>query len=101
MAHISFFKAKALPGKRDAVVAQMQKWDREQKPQATGFLYLALAASNDSPDEIMGVVHWDNTENYFANANRPEQDAWYQQFRSHLVADPEWFDGTMIYEGKA
>ena len=32
--HVSFFRAKALPGKRQAVLEQFEKWDREQKAKA-------------------------------------------------------------------
>jgi len=96
--HVSFFKAQALPGKRDAVVQHFAKWEQEQKPRATGFIRSVLVASDDNPDEIMGGVRWDTSENYFANANRPEQDAWYRDLRAMLAADPEWFDGTLLRE---
>ena len=99
--HVSFFKARALPGKRQAVLEQFEKWEREQKPKAAGFIRSIMVASNDDPDEIMGAVRWDSSENYFANAGRPEQDAWYREYRTLLVADPEWFDGTLLRETNA
>jgi hypothetical protein len=43
----------------------------------------------------MAAVVFDTTENYNANSNDPETDAWFQQLRSHLAADPEWFDGNL------
>lgn len=99
--HVSFFKARVLPGKRQAVVDHLNKWQREQKPKATGWIRSYLAAGNTNPHEIMGVVVWDNAENYTANANRPEQDAWYQELRGNLDGDPEWFDATLLQEWKA
>jgi len=99
--HVSFFNMKALPGKLQAVVDQMAKWEREQKPKAKGFIRSIMVAKNDSPDELMGAVRWDNTENYLANSNRPEQDAWYRELRANLAADPEWFDGTLVREAQA
>ena len=99
--HVSFFRARALPGKRQAVLEQFEKWEREQKPKATGFIRSIMVASNDDPDEIMGAVRWDTRENYFANAGRPEQDAWYREYRTLLAADPEWFDGTLLRETNA
>ncbi len=96
--HVSFFRAKALPGKRQAVIQQFEKWEREQKPKAKGFVRSIVVASNSDPDELMGGVRWDNPENYFANASRPEQDAWYREFRAHLAEDPVWFDGTLVRE---
>lgn len=99
--HISFFRAKALPGKRQAVIDHFAKWEREQKAQAAGFVRSVLVTGNDDPDELMGGVRWDTTEKYFANAGRPEQDAWYRELRTLLVADPDWFDGTLAMEANA
>jgi len=99
--HVSFFRAKALPGKRQAVLEQFEKWDREQKAKAKGFLRTILVAKNDDPDEFMGATYWDTTENYFANAERPEQDAWYWELRASLAEDPVWFDGTLVRETAA
>jgi quinol monooxygenase YgiN len=99
--HVSFFRARTLPGKAQAVAEQMDKWQREQKPQAKGFVRSILVTNNDNPDEIMGAVRWDSSEGYFANAGRPEQDAWYREFRALMAADPEWFDGTLLRETNA
>jgi hypothetical protein len=43
----------------------------------------------------MSVV-FDSQANYTANANDPEQDKWYQEFRSLLDADPRWMDGEVL-----
>ncbi len=96
--HVSFFRAKALPGKRQAVIEHFQKWEREQKGKATGFVRSILVASNNDADELMGAVRWDTTQKYIANAGRPEQDAWYRELRANLAADPVWFDGTLVRE---
>ena len=52
----------------------------------------------DSGDNvyIMSVV-FESKEKYVANAESPEMDARYQQFRALLVADPEWMDGEIVY----
>jgi len=99
--HVSFFKARALPGKRQQAIDLFDKWEREQKPKAKGFVRSILAASNGNPDELMGGVRFDSTANYVANSNRPEQDAWYREWRANLAADPEWFDGTLLRETNA
>jgi len=96
--HVTLFWMRAQPGKRQAVLDQMDKWEREQKPKAKGFLRSILVASNNDPDELVGGVRWDNTENYMANAGRAEQDAWFRELRANLVADPKWFDGTLLRE---
>jgi quinol monooxygenase YgiN len=101
MAHVTLFRLKALPGRRQAVLDQFEGWEREQKSKATGFQQTLLVVSNNDPNEFMGAVRWDNTANYVKNANRPEQDAWFRELRSNLVSDPEWFDGTLERESNA
>ena len=99
--HVSFFRAKALPGKAQAVIEHMNRWEREQKSSAKGWVRTYLAAGNSDPDELMGVVVWDNASNYAANAGRPEQDAWYRELRANFASDPAWFDGTLIRDWHA
>ncbi len=101
MAHVTFFMARALPGHRDAIIEHMRRWEREQAPKQRGWERSVLIGSNSDPDQIAGLIRWDNTENYKANANRPEQDAWYRELRSHLAGDPQWFDGTLAYDTAA
>ena len=38
---------------------------------------------------------FESKETYDANSNSPEQSAWYEEFREHIVADPEWFNGNL------
>lgn len=99
--HVSFFRMRAKPGQAGAVVAHFEKWAREQRPEATGFLFSSVATGNDDPDAVMGAVHWDTTERYVANAERPGQDAWYQELLPLLDGEPEWFDGTVRAEVRA
>jgi quinol monooxygenase YgiN len=101
MAHVTLFRFKTLPGRRQALLDQFEKWEREQQSKAIGHEQTILVASNNDANEFMGVVRWDNTANYMKNANRPEQDAWFRELRSNLVSDPEWFDGTLERESKA
>ena len=101
MAHVTVFRFRAQPGKRQAVLDNFDRWEREQKPKARGYVRSILVSKNDDPDEFTGVVRWDTTENYLANANRPEQNAWFQELRSCLVDDPVWFDGTLQREAQA
>ena len=95
MPHVTTFRFKALPGRRDAAVAHFEEWAKEQKSHATGFQVYSVIASNDDPDEGMAYVCFDTTENYEKNSNRPAQGAWYQELRRLLRADPEWFNGTI------
>ena len=95
--HITFFRMKAQPGKRQAVIdhfAQDEEFTRESK----GFVRAIVVASNDDPDEVMAGVRFDSAENYNANSNDPKTGAWYQGLRAMLAADPEWFNGTLARE---
>ena len=101
MAHVTFFRFKVLPGKRQALFDHFDKWLRDQKAHAIGYERTILVASNTDTNEFMGAARWDNTANYVRNANRPEQDAWFRELRSYLESDPEWFDGTLEREADA
>lgn len=96
MAHVTTFRSKIQPGKRQALLDLMDKWEREHKAAATGFQRTVVVANNEDENEITTVVFWDTTENYNKNSDRPEQGAWFQEFRGLLAADPQWFDGNII-----
>lgn len=98
--HVTLFRYKVLPGKREAVLALFDKWEREQKPTAKGFIRSLVVAHNDDPNELTSWVRFDSTENYMANSNRPEQGEWFRELRSNLAADPEWFNGTILREAQ-
>ncbi len=96
--HVTFFRMKAQPGQRQAVIQQFEKWERERKGMARGFIRSILVTSNEDPDELMAGVRFDSTESYAANSDRPETDAWFGELRALLAADPEWFNGTLARE---
>ncbi len=96
--HLTFYRSKALPGQRQAVIDQFAKWEREHKATVRGFRHSLLLANNDDPDELMAAVRFDSTESYNANSDRAEQGAWFQELRALLAADPEWFNGTLARE---
>jgi hypothetical protein len=99
--HVSFFWGQAKAGKREAVIDQMNKWDREQKSKAKGYIRSIVVFGNDDASSFGGGVRWDNTENYMANAGRPEQDAWYRELMQNIEGEIRWFDATLAGEWKA
>ena len=101
MPHVTLFRFKAAPGKRQALIDLMDRWERERRPKARGFERSVMVSNLRDPDEFFSAVRFDTTENYNANSKDPEQDAWYRQFRALLVADPEWFDGKLERESVA
>jgi heme-degrading monooxygenase HmoA len=101
MPHVTHFRFKAEPGERQAVIDSFDRWDRERRPKAKGFVRSVMTTNLKDSDEFMVGVMFDTTESYNANSNDPEQGAWFQELRSHLVADPDWFDGTLERESMA
>jgi heme-degrading monooxygenase HmoA len=66
-----------------------------------GFIGQYVYRMDHDPSEYYLVVIFDNRETYFANADSPEQDARYRQFRALLASDPEWHDGEIVYADTA
>ena len=95
--HVTFFRMKALPGKRQAVIDHFAQ-DEELTRESKGFVRAIVVTSNDDPDEVMAGVRFDSAENYNANSNDPRTDAWYQGLRALLASDPDWFNGTLARE---
>lgn len=93
--HITFFTMKAQPGKRQAVIDHFDKWMRDRRPEAPGFVRVCLCSNEKDPDEFMSYAMFADKETYDANSQSPEQDAWYRELRALLVADPVWFDGQL------
>lgn len=89
----SVFTLRPKAGQEQDVILLMEEWDRERRPKAKG----AVAAYLFKLDKggMMGVAVFQSKEDYVANANNPEQDAWYRRLRDVLEADPEWNDGEV------
>ena len=101
MAHVTSFTFQALPGRREAVLAHFDRWRGEMQAGATGFQMSVLVADNQNPEKFTSVVMFDSTENYQKNSDRPATGQWFQGLRADLVADPVWFDGTVVGETRA
>lgn len=95
MPHITTFTFRAKPGERVSVINDFQRWEREHKARAKGFVRGALASSYDDLDEFSATIVFESKETYDANSSSPEQGAWYEELRKHLVDDPEWFNGNL------
>lgn len=85
------------PGEAEALIKMSQDWTRSRAPKARGFVADYLFQSEKNPDEYLLVAIFEDRESYFANAQDPEQDRWYQQMRSHLQEDPVWEDGEIVF----
>lgn len=93
--HMTHFKMRAKPGERQKVIDHFDAWLRERRPDVAGVIRIVLCSNVEDPDEFMAYAMFQDRQAYDANSNSSEQHAWYERLRSYLVADPEWFDGTV------
>lgn len=94
--HVTFWRMKTLPGKVGDIQKIMQSDDDIDRIKKSGWQMTIIGQRKDNPDEIWGMVTWDNSDNYYKNAQSPQQDADYQQMRALLATDPEWFDCDIV-----
>ena len=66
-----------------------------------GFVALYVYRLDTNPNEYYLTVVFESKEAYFANANSPEQDAFYHKYRALLEEDPEWHDGEVVFASTA
>lgn len=88
-------RIKPKEGKLDEIVALMEEWDRDYKPDVEGAMAGYLFKPDDGGDPWMVAV-FENREAYRKNAEDPAQDAWYRRLREALEADPDWIDGEYL-----
>ena len=85
-------------GQRQALLNIMEEWNRERRPKVKGAQTSYILFSDSDPNQAILMAIFDDKDTYRANADDPEQDKWFRQFRELLEADPEWEDGE-IQEG--
>ena len=92
----TIYRMRPKPGAEPQLVALLEEWERERKPNARGAIGGYIFKPDGRPDELIGVAVFRDRESYRANGSDPAQDAWYQRLREHLEADPEWDDGVIL-----
>jgi quinol monooxygenase YgiN len=93
--HMTHFRMRAKPGERQKVIDHFDTWQRTRRFYAGGFIRVVLCSNVDDPDQFMAYAMFVDKKAYDTNSADPEQTAWYKELRTHLVDDPEWFDGTV------
>ena len=86
-------KLKVQPGREADLVAHLEQY--RSGDLARGFVASALYSADDGDGHWLAVV-FESKAAYQANADSPEQDARYREFRGLLTADPEWHDGAVM-----
>lgn len=92
----TIFRLQPKAGREHDVVSLMEEWARSRGPQVPGARAAYLLLSERSRGELVGVAVFDDQATYQANAESPEQDAWYRQLHEVLETDPVWEDGTYL-----
>ena len=88
-------------GRQPDVVRLFEEWGRERGPRVPGAMGGYLMRPLNRPDEVIAVAIFADRATYEANANDPQQDAWYQRLRTELDEDPAWEDGEYVVSGMA
>jgi hypothetical protein len=97
--HVTFWRMKVQPGKLDEFRRMMTEEEGRLGP--AGWVASIVGQSKSDENEIIGAVLWDTSENYYKNADSPEQNAEYEKMRAMLSSDPEWFDCNLLQENRA
>jgi hypothetical protein len=72
---------------------QWEKWERDIKPGARGYLGSTGGVTTDG--EFIIVARFENEESARANSDRPEQTTWWEE-TSTYVSDPLFHDCTEV-----
>jgi len=90
-------RMRAKPGQEAKLNELSDRWWRERGQRIKGAMSSTMFRTDKDPSEFILVAVFDNKENYEANANDPQQDAWYKEFAACLEGDPMWMDGEVVF----
>jgi quinol monooxygenase YgiN len=65
----------------------------EERIGIDGYLGTDLLVAENHEDTVAMVVRFRDRASYLANAESPDQDARYRDFRALMLEDPVWYDG--------
>ncbi|CAN5644576.1 hypothetical protein BH23CHL4_BH23CHL4_09150 [soil metagenome] len=88
-------------GKQGAEQALRDLTSAEDPKSSAGYAFHHIYKLDSGENDFILVVGFEDKDAYVANANSPEQNEFYEKFRSLLTADPEWMDGEIIDSGSA
>lgn len=83
------------PGAEDAFARVSEQYTTTDIP--PGMIAELVYRTDADPQGYILAVVFASKEDYWANANSPEQHARYEQLRQLLAADPEWSDGEVVH----
>jgi quinol monooxygenase YgiN len=89
-------RMKIKPGKMDDFLKSMEGGSQDRATR--GYMGEIVYKMDSNPNEVMLCVFFKDKESYHANANSPEMNKEYEQYRALLDADPQWNDGEVIHQ---
>jgi len=84
------------PANATKLSKMLEEWNEAESPGEIGFVAGYLLQLDSDPSTVKMIAIFKDEESFRANVARPEQDAWYQAMRAHLLDDPTWDDGNVI-----
>lgn len=88
-------KLRLKPGAETLLLA----WSPALAGNIKGHVSSTIYRSTEDPLIVWLSVVFEDEESYRANAASPEQHRRWQQMRSVLEEDPQWFDGNVLMHG--
>ena len=74
----------------------MDRWSEELGPGAIGFVGSTGGVTDDG--EFIVLARFESEDAAQKNSQRPEQDAWFKEFSTHLDGEPTFMNSTDIDE---
>lgn len=89
-------RMKVKAGKLDDLMKLTVNTVNARRPK--GYLGEIVYKMDNNPNEVIMAVFFADKASYQANANDPEMNKDYEQYRALLEADPKWNDGEVIHQ---
>ena len=81
---------------KPGMLEQRTRAAEDQAREIRGMVFEYTFQMDDDPNVCYLAVGFESKDAYVANAESPEQNARYQQYRQYLSTEPEWHDGQII-----
>ena len=92
----TIFRMKVKPGQEQNLTKLFEDWEKDRQPKVKGVIGGLIMKPDRAIGELIGVAIFEDRAAYQANADNPEQDAWYRKLRALLTDDPVWEDGEYV-----
>ncbi len=85
----TIFNLKLKKGHEKSMLEEMSS----QNDPPPGMVAWFLMTPDDKSKDWIGVAVFNSKEDHINNANRPEQNEYFQRMMQHLDEEPKWIDG--------